>query len=45
MYVTQILAELYYLVDEEGGMPSPKRVAALLGPFAKFTVFSKCIGT
>lgn len=31
MYVTQILAELYYLVDEEGGMPSPKRAAALLG--------------
>lgn len=31
MYVTQILAELYYLVDEEGGIPSPKRAAALLG--------------
>eukprot|EP00438_Fugacium_kawagutii_P005177 Skav222387 [mRNA] locus=scaffold1202:17653:28987:- [translate_table: standard] len=30
-YVTQILAELYYLVDEEGGIPSPKRAAALLG--------------
>ena len=31
MYVTQILAELYYLVDEEGGIPSPKRAGALLG--------------
>ena len=35
MYVTQILAELYYLVDEEGGIPSPKRAAALLGPLAR----------
>lgn len=31
VYVTQILAELYYLIDEEGGIPSPKRAAALLG--------------
>eukprot|EP00913_Durusdinium_trenchii_P013054 g12254.t1 len=30
-YVTQILAELYYLVDEEGGIPAPKRAAAHLG--------------
>ena len=31
VYVTQILAELYYLIDEEGGIPSSKRAAALLG--------------
>ncbi|CAE7208432.1 ESS1 [Symbiodinium pilosum] len=31
VYVTQILAELHYLIDEEGGIPSPKRAAALLG--------------
>ncbi|CAJ1344260.1 unnamed protein product [Effrenium voratum] len=30
-YVTQILAELYYLVDEEDGIVTPKRAAALLG--------------
>ena len=34
VYVTQILAELYYLIDEEGGIPSPKRAAALLGAAA-----------
>ncbi|CAE8726147.1 unnamed protein product [Polarella glacialis] len=31
MYVTQLLAELYYLIDEENGIPSPKRAAAMLG--------------
>jgi len=28
---TQLLAELYYAMDEEGGMPSQRRAAALLG--------------
>jgi len=31
VYVTQLLAELCNLMDEENGIPSPKRSAALLG--------------
>ena len=40
VYVTQILAELYYLIDEEGGIPSPKRAAALLGSAACIATMS-----